>query len=368
MKLQGHSNTLTTNTKVKSQDFGIGDASVVIEILRNRLYQFPIRTLVQEYLCNARDASRETKATKPIQVTAPTSINPTFKVRDFGPGIDPDRMKNVFVMYGSSTKRDSNNQTGGFGIGAKSAWSYTDSFTIVTHVDGVKRSYVAHTGVNNNGRLDLIGQEKTTEVNGTEIQIAVKPNDVKYFTEAIFRAIKFWKPSEKPKLLGTTVEFNELKDKQFQLNETMEFILESKGAILLAIDGVQYEVSREVSSQLKQYSEFQTLAHGTFVIHLPNGMVEIAASRESIANTPVTRDVIDEQLAVAVADLKKLLSKLQNSIKTLKDCHVIKQENEWFLNCRSIIMKALKLAGTVLRIRYSALKLAGLIKELRKYP
>lgn len=37
----------SNNTEMQSQNFGIGDASVVIEILRNRLYKHKIRTQVQ---------------------------------------------------------------------------------------------------------------------------------------------------------------------------------------------------------------------------------------------------------------------------------------------------------------------------------
>ena len=87
-------------------------------------------------------------------------------------------MENVFVLYGASTKRENNSQTGGFGIGAKSAWAYTDSFTVITFVDGIKRSYVAHVGANKNGRVDLISEEKTNEPNGTLISILVRDRDI----------------------------------------------------------------------------------------------------------------------------------------------------------------------------------------------
>ena len=43
MKLAKHNNALKTNVETESQNFGIGDTSVVIEILRNRLYKHKIR-------------------------------------------------------------------------------------------------------------------------------------------------------------------------------------------------------------------------------------------------------------------------------------------------------------------------------------
>ena len=198
MKLNQAAKTFETNAEFTSQDFTIGDISAVIEILRNKLYRHKVRTLVQEYISNARDATREVNGKRKVEITLPTVFTPTFKVRDFGPGITPERMYNVFIKYASSTKRDSNKQTGGFGIGAKSAWSYTDSFTIVTYVDGVQRSYIAHIGANNNGRLDFLGEVSSTEPNGTEIQSPVSPKDVQDFIRAAKRATYFWKEEEKP--------------------------------------------------------------------------------------------------------------------------------------------------------------------------
>lgn len=193
MKLQQHNNALETNAISESQEFGIGDPSVIIGILRNNMYAYKIRSMCQEIICNGRDAMREVGKGNEFEITVPTRLSPVFKVRDFGPGVSPDRMANVFIKFGSSTKRNDNGQTGGFGLGAKSPFSYTDSFTITTFIDGIKRSYVAHTGTNNQGRLDLVSTDATTEANGTEIQVAVKAHDVEEFRNSVFRAVYFWK-------------------------------------------------------------------------------------------------------------------------------------------------------------------------------
>ena len=108
MKMQGHANKLETNIEAETQDFGIGDPSVIIAMLRNNMYAHKVRTLVQEYICNARDAMREVDKSNVFEITVPTRLNPVFKVRDFGLGITPDRMTNVFVKYGASTKRGTN--------------------------------------------------------------------------------------------------------------------------------------------------------------------------------------------------------------------------------------------------------------------
>jgi len=323
VKLQSHSNKLDTNVENETQEFGIGDASVVIEILRNRLYQHKVRTLVQEYICNARDAMRESGKDNQFKVTVPNYLNPVFKVRDFGPGVSPERMKNVFIMYGSSTKRTSNNQTGGFGLGAKSAWSYTDSFTIVSVVDGIRRTYVAHTGVNNNGRLDLVSSEKTDEASGTEIQVAVKERDIEEFRNAVHRAIFFW--DERPIVKGDLDVPTLVKG--VRIGDMVEVIANDllpscvKGSSwgnqpLAVIDGIPYTIDTGLTDKVEKFSEIDDLVKGRLILHFGNGIVEVAASRESIADSEITINSMKKIAGKALIEVKTHISDTFGKVKT----------------------------------------------------
>jgi len=328
MKLTEHSNKFETNQASPSQEFGIGDASVIIDILRNRMYEHKIRTLVQEYICNGRDAQRESGTDRKMIVTVPNQLSPTFKVRDFGIGVNSERMSKVFILYGASTKRNTNNQTGGFGIGAKSAWSYTDSFTIVTFVDGVKRSYVAHTGLNNQGRLDLISTEETTEPNGTEIQIAVKPNDWREFKNSVFRAVYFWKEEEKPTFKGLTeidIEpaFESLKIGRLEIpNKKLPDFIQADQYYrtpVLVIDGIPYPLSSQLANSMGSITVLiQKVKVGT-IIRLDNGVVEVSASRESIADSKNTRDALEKVVSSVVSDVNKHIRDKFSKVKTSAD-------------------------------------------------
>jgi len=313
MKLQAHKNELKTNAKFKSQDFGIGDPSVVIEILRNKLYKHKIRTLVQEYISNARDAMREIKSDKAIKITLPTRFDPTFKVRDFGLGITPDRMENVFILYGSSTKRDSNNQTGGFGIGAKIAWAYTDSFTIVTFIDGIKRIYIAHTGVGSNGRLDLLSEESTNELNGTEIQVAVAPRDISSFRDACFRATYFWSeaveftgPHDADRKHESGEKFNKvLEILNKDLHKSLPNYIQNNyyKEPLAVIDGIPYSLDDTISNKVPALRKLDKLIKGQLILHVPTGYLGVAASREEVDTSDYSMD-----------NLKRLCIKLHKEI------------------------------------------------------
>lgn len=341
MKLAKHDNSLETNAEVESQDFGIGDVSVVIEMLRKHLYEYRIRTLVQEYMCNGRDATREAKSSKRVIVSIPNSLSPVFKVRDFGPGITPERMANVFTKYGASTKRGTNGQTGGFGIGAKSAWSYTDSFTIVSITGGMKRTYVAHIGVNNQGRMDKLSEVATTEPNGTEIQVAVKPHDVQEFKNSVFRACYFWTDKEKPELKGITALDETptyspellLKELELTSKSLPGFInyYTGNGGCLLVIDGIPYPISSDLVEKCPKLEELMSTLSGDAILHIGNGLVEVASSREKVADSEATREALNN-LA------QKLNEELKNHIKaSFKAC---KTNADWINTYRELSVLA----------------------------
>lgn len=179
----------------ESYEYSIGDADMAIKVARDKLYSYPIRTLTQEYIANAYDACREArKCPSSIEIGHPTAASPMLTIRDFGPGLSPQRVSEVFVKYFSSTKRNSKKQQGFFGIGAKSAWAYKgcDSFTVVSYHGGRKTVYVSHTGISNRGTLTKISDEPSDEPSGVRIEIAVKADDFKSFSDAIKRAVFLW--------------------------------------------------------------------------------------------------------------------------------------------------------------------------------
>jgi DNA topoisomerase VI subunit B len=121
------SELLYSNVQGESIPFSIGDPSVIIDIIRKKIYSHPIRTMVQEYLSNAKDSCLEAgKDSSCIHVSLPTHLKPEFSIRDYGVGMSDERIREVFVQYGISTKRNSVSQLGYFGIGSKSGWAYTD--------------------------------------------------------------------------------------------------------------------------------------------------------------------------------------------------------------------------------------------------
>ena len=303
----------------KALNFGISDVRLVVDIL-SKLYAYPIRTLVQEYICNGRDAMREasTWAKLPIEITVPNTLDPVFKVRDFGVGISPDRMENIFVNYGSSTKRNTNAQTGGFGIGAKSAFSYTDSFTVTSYFNGTKYLYVAHLG--DSGGVNLISTERTSEANGVEISIGVKPKDIVEFRNAVQRCVRFW--SEPIKFFGSK-DIRQLKPTLTLGNMTAYDCHGSESRTVYLIDGIEYDLMDEADqgrsywqrkdNSLNEYNSIIT-------INVPNGHFKIASSRERLENNDMNKAKQHTELNTARTAIEMIvLNSINSKSKSLKE-------------------------------------------------
>ena len=84
------------------------DMRYVASLLRNN-YSNTRLAVVREITANALDANAEANASRPIEVKLPTSMNPTFAVRDFGGGLSQEDVFGLYSKYGKSTKRESNN-------------------------------------------------------------------------------------------------------------------------------------------------------------------------------------------------------------------------------------------------------------------
>jgi hypothetical protein len=188
---------LTSSAISASANFGISlkDSSFIMSILRDQIYSDKIMAVLREYSANAWDANRMVgKADRPIKVTIPTSMEPTLSIRDYGPGLSVDEVLTVYTQYGASTKRDSDVAVGMLGIGSKSGFAYSDTFTVTSWYGGKKCIYVAALDTTNTGVINLIHEEDSDEESGIEVSIAVRSSDVLEFHNKARVLFKYFEP------------------------------------------------------------------------------------------------------------------------------------------------------------------------------
>ena len=75
------------------------DMRYVASLLRNN-YSNTRLAVVREVSANALDANLEAGSNRPIEIKLPTTMNPTFSVRDFGGGLSQDEVFHLYSKYG----------------------------------------------------------------------------------------------------------------------------------------------------------------------------------------------------------------------------------------------------------------------------
>ena len=142
---------------------------------------YPIR----ELSTNAWDASRGR-----FEVHLPTPLNPVFRVRDFGPGMSAENMKNVYARLYASTKRGSNDEVGGWGLGSKSPYAYlisdsgSGSYTVTSYHDGMMRTYVLSLSQSGAPTMRLLIEAPSDEPTGLDVSFPVRREDISEFHHA----------------------------------------------------------------------------------------------------------------------------------------------------------------------------------------
>lgn len=343
MKIALPEYTVESSADFKSLAYGFGDPVILMEFLRNTLYSNPIATIVQEYMSNGRDAHRERgNPEQPLKITLPTKIDPHFYCRDFGLGISPNRMSEVFTQYGVSTKRSENKETGGFGLGCKSAYSYTDTFTVVTiteESDGckTKRTWVSILDESGLGAINLVSEEKTDEDTGTTIIIPVNPGDYHEFTRQVKRTASWW--DIKPEITNHP-EFVwdkyypvfEGKDKDWVITNSNRH----EGKFEAILDGIPYRL--HLSSIYPNKSDDEDADYDPtnnpipqYAIDLSStdlkmffncGDLQVTLNREAIDYSPEGIELLQKRIKKAYEEILEHLEKELNEAKNLWEANI----------------------------------------------
>lgn len=129
----------------ETQSFGVNMNGMLFSVLYDKLYENKERTVLQEITANALDSHKAVgKEDVPIEIILPNVMNPELIITDFGVGMSKETIYEIFTVFGNSTKRDNNNEIGGYGLGAKTPLVLSDSFTVTTTHKGMTTSVMCY--------------------------------------------------------------------------------------------------------------------------------------------------------------------------------------------------------------------------------
>jgi len=166
-------------------EMGVSDDAALMHILSSTLYTHPKLAVVREIICNGWDAHIAAgKTSTPLQITLSES---QLTVRDFGFGIAHAEIGPIYGVYGNSTKRGDSKSTGGFGLGSKAPFAYTDNFEVVSHHLGQKTVYRVSKSSMEKGGKPSINKIVTlpTDETGIAVSFGINLNDRQEFLKLI---------------------------------------------------------------------------------------------------------------------------------------------------------------------------------------
>lgn len=166
------------------------DSAHLMHMLSKALYKDQILAVCREVICNAWDAHIEAGITdRRIKVDITDDI---LTIQDFGPGIPYEKMGDVYGTYGGSTKKDSKNQTGGFGLGCKSPFAYCEHFDVISTHKGERTMYkITKSSAEIAGKPGIIPISSfPSQESGLIVKIRLNPRDISEFETKIQRVLR----------------------------------------------------------------------------------------------------------------------------------------------------------------------------------
>jgi len=271
--------------------FTIAANGKAFEILSSTLYQDKIGSIVREISCNAYDAHRENGTPDlPFEIHLPSIMEPYFSVKDYGIGMNTHTVENVFTSLFVSTKENSNDSVGAFGLGSKTPFAYTDTFNVVAIKDGVSRTFTMYKREDGTPIHSLLLEKDTSEPNGVEIIMPVNNlNDRSAFARAIARQLHFFKVRPIIKGGDHSVEWqDEPADSDILVkynNITMFKKGDYRNGVSAIMGPVGYELNFQIlKEKLPKYDKVITwLSNRTVRVNFNIGDVSVTPSRENLS-------------------------------------------------------------------------------------
>ncbi len=331
MKFDNNSSDIQMSGDIKQNKVSIDQANTdfIVTILSSNLYSSPLESFLRETVSNAWDSHVEAGVETPVILFLGLDVvsNKYYcSIQDYGVGISPERFDQIYRNIGSSTKRETNEQIGGFGIGRFSALAYSNTVYINTIYDGIKYEYLMYKD-GNSISIDLLGTSETGQHNGTEVKVFLNEpehysgsyKELNNFMQAIETQLCYfenlWLATNIERIENEVETFNELKIKKFEhfnVNDVhynsynKYFSYSRKPRVNLLLGKVIYPLNFEILGYDKYDYELLKLP---ITLKFDIGTLPVTPNREEIIYNTKSISIIKDKFENALLELEKLYKK-----------------------------------------------------------
>ena len=286
MKLETQPQDVILGDDFEQRDVAIGDIAFILDMFADKVYSNKERAVIRELACNAHDSHvmAGTEDT-PFDVHLPTQLEPWFSLRDYGTGLSDEDIANVYGAIGVSTKRDSNDVIGCFGIGSLSPYSMCDSFTVKSFLNGTCRTYQCMRDEKRQPKVIPLGAVHTDEPNGLEVKLTVDGKVSQFETEAE-NVFLFWEGTL-PKINNQhVVKKCEQQRERYVFKDDDFGLTPSWGSMVAVMGNIAYKIPN-------QLDEFDVDGYLKFDL----GELEFDTARENLSMTDKTKAALKAKFA-----------------------------------------------------------------------
>lgn len=285
----------------------------LFDLVTKNFYSDPIGSVCREITSNCFDAHKEAGIDEPVIIKKEYDLeNDCWFIHfiDKGVGLSRERLVNIYMNYFTSTKRDTNDLIGGFGLGSKSPLAYQDLFYITTVHNGKKYELILSRGksmpeLDSFYGLEVVEEENeqgekiaitypvgmdTDEPNGTCIKIQIKEGDHNKFQIALKQQLCYF---DDVYFDGWSVDNN------YNIFEGETFKYRNKDTYSNIMHIVYGKVCYPIDWRQLKRSEIEIAVGVKFQI----GELIVTPNRESIIYTDEIKELVNKRIDNCIKEL-----------------------------------------------------------------
>ena len=327
----------------KTVEYTANMDGIMFDNMINGIYSNKIAAPIREISTNARDGHALNNCLdRPFDVSLPTRMDPVFSVRDYGCSLTEDDVMNIYSVLGKSTKRDSNVATGCLGLGSKSPFAYTSSFSITCWKDGFEEVYTSYKQSGGTPVISKVHKVRSNKEQGVMVAFAVKVEDIDAFNKEASKVFIGFRP--RPNIIRSSGSFAwddrepiiktdivEIMKKANTYGESKSYAISGSVTYPLKLDQNLItalknhpEVDNDHArlSYPYQSKEEQLLRSTDMHIYFDIGELTTTTSREELSYDNKTCNNIVDKLVKIIKDQEANLSKRYDECKSLYEAQV----------------------------------------------